>query len=411
LLIGPLAAPARAAFSAPVKLSATQIAGAKAAIDADGNVMAVWSHYDGTEWRVQERQISATGALGPVKTISAAREKPLSPQIAGGSRGGAHVIWSCTNGDHPGVEARTISAKGRLGPVRRISAARRPARRPRIASDASGDAIVVWGQKGDTWRIKARRISSKGALGRVKTLSSAKGESGAPVIASDARGGAIAVWQQADGKSSRIKARRISAKGRLGSVKTLSAPGDAGAAQVASDARGNAIVIWRSDTNYSKWRIKARRISSAGAVGKTKILHMGRAGQAQIASNARGDMTVVWEADPNIQARQISATGVLGPTKTLSSPGLNGYSPKIAVDAAGSATALWFEIHSSTSHPDSWYLRARHVSATGALGPTQTLAAEPIRSSQMTVNAQGDAFAVWSQFDGSTWREWGSRGP
>src|SRR3954447_22242505 len=75
LLIGPLATTARAAFSAPIKLSATRIAGAKAVLDADGDAIAVWSHYDGKKWRVQERRISATGSLGPVKTISPAADK------------------------------------------------------------------------------------------------------------------------------------------------------------------------------------------------------------------------------------------------------------------------------------------------------------------------------------------------
>jgi hypothetical protein len=417
LLIGALAAPAQAAFSAPVSLSAIDASGPKTTVDADGNAIAVWSQYDGQKWRIEERQISAAGALGPVRTLSAAAENPLWPQIAGNPRGGAIVAWSQPNSRESNtlINAQRISATGRLGALKTISAPRRPARNPRIASDASGDASVVWEQspRRRIWNIKARQISSNGSLGRVKALSSAKHKSGGPAIAMDARGAAIAVWSQLElnGKSSRINARRISAKGRLGSVMSLSAPGNAVVPQVASDARGNAIVTWQSTAgSYSKWRIKARRISSAGAVGRAKTLHAGRAGQVQIAGNSGGDTTVVWEADPKIQARQISSTGVLGPTQTLSSPALPGYSPEVAVDGAGNATALWVEIDDS-SLPGNWYLRARQISATGALEPMQTLTTEPIRDSAIAANAEGAAFAAWTQLEGSYWRVWGSPGP
>src|SRR4051794_25057736 len=321
LLIGPLATTARAAFSAPIKLSATGIAGAKAALDADGDAIAVWSHYEGKKWRVQERRISATGSLGPVNTISAAADKPLWPQIAGNPDGGAIVVWSRTRNlaAHPRgrdsrIETRRISAKGRLGPVKTVSTKGRRAGGPRIASDARGNAIVTWQQKQAALRIKARRISAKGSLGRVQTLSSARYKSEGPAIAIDARGDAIVAWSQPDSSDWRIRARQISAEGRLSSVKTLSAPGHgAGLTQVASDAHGDAVVVWSQfDSKESIRRIKARRISAKGPVGRVMTLSSAQEYGLlpQVASDARGDTIVVWEGD-GAEARQISPTGAL----------------------------------------------------------------------------------------------------
>ena len=390
------------------------------ALDAQGNVIAVWSHYDGKKWRVQERPISAAGSVGRVRTISAAGDKPLWPQIAANPKGGAIVVWSRTRnlagqprGRDSRVEARTISANGQLGSVKAVSTKGRRAGGPRIASDARGNAIVAWQQKQATLRIKARRISAKGALGHVQTLSSAKRKSEGLAIASSSRGKAIVAWSQTDGKNWRIRARQISASGRLGSVKTISAPGhDAGLTEVASDARGNATVVWSQfGANDSGRSIKAQRVSATGTVRRGLTLSPARDGglQAQVASDARGDTIVVWDGD-GAKARQISPTGIPGPTQTLSSPGQPGYSPQVAIDGNGTATALWYDAD-FTVHPDRWDLQTRQISAAGALGPTQTLATKPIRNTAIAVNPEGDAFAGWSQFDGSQWSAWGSQGP
>jgi hypothetical protein len=420
VMIGPLATPAGAAFSAPIKLSPPDVKGAHATIDANGDAIAVWSGYDGAKWRVQERQISATGSRGRVKTISAAGDKSLSPQIAGNPDGGAIVVWTRTHGTSKRVQARRISANGRLGPVKTISSPRRTATSPRIASDARGDARAVWLQHHRReLRVKTRKISSTGALGPVKTLSSARQKSHDPVIASDADGDVIAAWSQPDSEDWRIRARRISANGRLGSVKTLSAPGHgAGLTQVASDARGNALVVWSQfNSQVSNRSIKARRISATGALGPR--LSLSDAGEyalsPKVASNASGEAIVVWygESDgdsSSVEARRISPSGALGPRQTVASSGYN-YPGQPAIDSAGKATAIWGEHVYPTTSPEQSYLQTREISATGALGPTQTLAAAHVEGPQATVNAEGNAFAVWSQFDGSHWSAWGSLGP
>ena len=84
----------------------------------------------------------------------------------------------------------------------------------------------------------------------MKTLSAPGHDAGLTEVASDARGDADVVWSQFDSKESvrRIKARRVSAKGAVGRVMTLSSAQEYGLlAQVASDARGDTIVVWEGD--------------------------------------------------------------------------------------------------------------------------------------------------------------------
>jgi hypothetical protein len=234
------------------------------------------------------------------------------------------------------------------------------------------------------------------------------------VIASGAHGDAIVAWTQPDSTDWRIRARQISANDRLGSVKTLSAPGHgAGLTEIASDAHGDAVVVWSQfDPKESNRTIKARRISARGAVGRLMTISSSQEYGLlpEVASDARGDTVVVWEGN-GAEARQISPTGALGPTQTLSSPGQVGYSPQVAIDGNGNATTLWYETHYSNTQPERWFLFARRISVAGALGQMQTLATEPIRNTAIAVNPEGNAFAAWTQFNGSTWREWGSQGP
>jgi hypothetical protein len=253
----------------------------------------------------------------------------------------------------------------------------------------------------------------------VKTLSGKRKKSSNPELASDARGGAIVVWAQRARSRSHItslrgliKARKISATGRLGSKTTLSRRGHgSGAPQIASDARGNAVVAWSQlDVDGNHGRIKARRISAKGALGHVQTIVAANPDGPQIASDPHGDATVVWSAHGDhggAQARRISAAGALGPVETLSPPGGVTAPPEVGMDAAGNATVVW----SVFQHADEFSVHARQISAAGTLGPSQAISSAEGGDPQVAVNGEGDAFAVWSQFGGQNWTVWGAQGP
>jgi hypothetical protein len=413
LLVWALAEPAWATFSAPIALSGQVANAPKAVNDANGNAIAVWSQYDGAKWPVLVRPISAAGEPGPVQSLSAAAERPVYPQIAGDGDGGAIVVWSQPNGVSTPLKARSISASGRLGKLQTVSRGPTTAR-PRIVSDGKGKAIVIWSQgRRGHHRIMARKITAAGRLGAVKTLSGAGRKSEDPEVATDAHGDAVVVWSQPGDKNSRIKARRISSKGVLGHVKTLSgSKQDAALPDIASDRRGNAVAVWTQFAKGNHGHVKARRIGAKGGLGQVKTLGDDD-GTPDISADARGDSTVAWDfyghGQTGIQARQISPSGALGPLQTLlAKKGGVANEPSVGTDAAGNATVLWFLYRNQAT----WPVQARQISTTGALGPTQTITSiDGIRYTSIAVNGEGDAFAVWSQLDGSNWRVWGSFGP
>jgi hypothetical protein len=403
---------AGAAFSPPVYLSPAgqDASGPQVVTDAAGGAVALWRRFDGSNTGIQARTISAAGVLGQVKTLAAPDPLIIYPEIASDAHGGAIAVWAHFGGTNYRVQARRISAAGVLGPVMNLSAAGEDAGAagaPQIASDADGNAIVVWGRgDGTNARLQARTISAAGALGPVKTIAAA----GAGQVATDAAGDAVALWQHFDGTNYRIQARTISAAGALGQVKTLSAAGrDAYTPDIASDGDGGAVAVWqRSDgTNF---RIQARTISAAGALGQLKTLDLaGRNSyMPQIASDADGDAVAVWyHAGPNyssyhVQVRMISAAGALGPLKTISAASTPSFAPQIASDATGNAIAVW-SLHAGYLN---FRIQARAISAAGALGQVMNLspASEYAAYPQIASDADGDAVAVWERSDGSNTR-------
>ena len=96
---------------------------AQIASDTTGDAVAVWQRFDGTNWRVQARTISRSGALGPILTLSAAGEDAHGAQVASDADGDAVAVWQRFDGTKLRAQARTISRSGALGPIRNLSVA------------------------------------------------------------------------------------------------------------------------------------------------------------------------------------------------------------------------------------------------------------------------------------------------
>jgi hypothetical protein len=99
VLIAVLApAVAEAVFEAPVTFSAAgqDAFDPQVAVDGAGDAVAVWSRFDGTDYRIQARTRSAAGVLGPIQTLSGAGQDAIDPQVA--VDGGGLAVWQRSDG-------------------------------------------------------------------------------------------------------------------------------------------------------------------------------------------------------------------------------------------------------------------------------------------------------------------------
>jgi hypothetical protein len=108
------------------------------ALSADGTVFATGSFDIDPEGEVRAATLSPTNVVATTDSFTS----DYQPVQIGALPSGALLVWS-----HYGsasVMARTLSPAGKLGPARRVSPPRRPAREPAIAIGPGGRAQVAW---------------------------------------------------------------------------------------------------------------------------------------------------------------------------------------------------------------------------------------------------------------------------
>ncbi len=121
-----------------------------------------------------------------------------------------------------------------------------------------------------------------------------------------------------------------------------------------------------------------------------------------MAVSPAGDSVAVWSRFNGlhtiVQGAVRPAGGGWGPSADLSLKGRNAEDPGVAIDAAGTATAIW------RRHDGAKYIvQVASRPAGGSWGPTVDLSAvgENAEDPQIAVGPAGDAVAVWRRFNGT----------
>jgi hypothetical protein len=393
---------------------------ARVAIDADGDATFVWARTTALGSRIQTRTRTASGDLGAIQTLSG--PSASQPQVAVTPDGDAVFAWVGWNGTQLRVKTRTRSATGQLGAVQSVSRPDGGPEAPRVAVDADGNAAFAWTEydaSGNDW-LEARSRSATGALGPVRRVSDT-----VPVpfqiqayVDMDGSGEALLAWTQTtydefgeDGIGV-VQTRRLRADGTLEPTRDLSAPRRfLSLDDVSVNHAGDAIFIWHCECPTPN-RFVVRTLSAGGAVTPVQELSANAPGgaPAQVTMNDDGDSVMAWEhfvpADPSspgadpccyrIEARSRTSSGRLSAVQTLSPGSPDMYSPKpqIAADAAGNAVITWLR---------NGRVQARTRSATRHLGPVTTLSPVGRRTrfeAPVAVSPSGVAAVTWAGFNG-----------
>ena len=100
------------------------------AVDGQGNAIAVWQRFDGTNFIMQAAVRAAGGSFGAPQDLSAAGQTANDPQVAVVGRGNAIAVWSRSNGTNFIVQAAVRAAGGSFGAPQDLSAAGQDRKRP-----------------------------------------------------------------------------------------------------------------------------------------------------------------------------------------------------------------------------------------------------------------------------------------
>jgi len=404
-------------WQAPVVLSSTddQSSFPHVALDSEGDAVAVWEAFDGTEYSIQAAtRPGLTGAWqGPVTLKLLGAKEESSPELAVDGKGDAVAIWQR---EEDNVEASSRPAGGPWQAPVALSENAAAQHSGQVAIDAAGNATAVWENVGGAETvIDASSRPANGSWAPPVQLSEAGASANEPRVAVDPAGDSVAVWERSGETEELIEAAsRPASSGGWGKPVALTMPetgkGEPGNQQVAIDANGEAVVVW-GRFNSARETIEASegRPSSSTWQAPVVLSGPGRLVEElpQVAVNGRGSALVVWEQWNGTEDVVEGASGLAsGPhwqaPVTLSLSGGEALEPQVALDAQNNAVAVWrradegdYAIEAAGYDAAGPLLHQLVVPASGTVGQSLSFSVSPLD----TWSALGAT--SWSFGDGS----------
>jgi hypothetical protein len=285
---------------------------------------------------------------------------------------------------------------------------------PQVAMNINGFAVAVWEQTdGLTTSIYANQYVRGIGWGQAQLIETLAGDAHSPQVAIDVNGNAIAVWQQYDGTAYSIYSNRFMPGIGWGAAQLIEAgAGNAFSPQVSVDASGNAVAVWyQYAANY--YSIYANRYVIGTGWGAAALLEAanGYAADPQVVMDRNGNAIAVWKQHDGTAMsiytnRYVLGTGWGAAGALLEATNGAADRPQLAVDDNGNVIAVW-EQYDGTAN--SIYAN-RYVIGVGwgAAAAIET-GTGPARTAQVSMEANGNAIAVWSQYDGTSWSIYANR--
>jgi hypothetical protein len=271
-------------------------------VDARGDAIAAWEGRLGVEAAIKP----VGGSWLAPQTVGTPRgDEPQEPQVASDASGDAIVVAPVQEHgqESTGIEVALRPAGGTFSPPQSISRHRELALDPRIAMNARGDAIVVWDVQvhHTACLLRAAFRSAGGGWGAPSTVPNGHEYCrGTHDVAIDERGDALVAWAAMRGSTSLVETAWRGANGRWSAqpvTKRASPVAEPPWPQgVGMDARGDAIVVWVDPTGVGGRRTIWARIRPVGRGWGTEeqIAAVPYESSPSFAMGARGDAVVVW---------------------------------------------------------------------------------------------------------------------
>jgi PKD repeat protein len=405
-----VAAPAYAApqwlTSQTVSQPGQDASGQRVAFDQGGDAVAVWQS-TGPQTVIMASARAAGGAFSAPQALSDPSAYSMSPDVASDAQGDAIAVWLHFDGANARVQAAYRPAGGSFGAPQTLSPAGYEARGPRVAMNASGEAVLVWSlASGLTEKLQASSAAPGGAFGEPVDLTAFATVASVPQIALDSHGDAIAVWDGWDGSNIRIQDAVRPAGGGFGAPRYLSQAGDnADTPQVAFDAIGNALVVWRFDGSPAS-TIQGDYRPTDGEFDAPQTISASSSQPAQApqaAFDGQGDGVVAWQQSDGSELRvdaSVRAPGSAGAfavQSTLDPGGQEAYEPQIAGDGLSGTIVSWKTFNGATSTTQA---AVRPAGGSFAAATTVSATGPQESSPEVGIDAQGNGIAVWSRSNG-----------
>lgn len=313
--------------------------------------------------------------------------------------------------------------------------------RPEAAFDAMGNAIAVWQQNDGTqstvWAAERSPSGTWSAPERVDTAAM-NANAGPPQLAVSANGSAVAVWDEyfgaTGGKGDAVWSAVYTPGSGWGTAAQIFEVNTSGNLDptVAVDSHGNAVAAWTEDVGasfptppFGQQVYAARYAPGSGWAAAVRVSSNGQGfapmhltqdtGHAHVSVDDTGDAIVVWNTNVgNLSANaKVMASRSTGGSSTWDAPvfldncavgmcaNSSAITPRVALDAAGNAYAVWQQQVAAASGIRPWGVRLAASSGSWS-SPAENLDAnlasiQTVSEPRLAIDPAGNALAVWQQ--------------
>ena len=320
----------------------------RVAFSGTGKAIAVFSQWNGTDYRVYANRWNGSSWTGAVLIDAGPGHNAYSPWVAGDGTGKAVVVFNQEAGGYYRVYANRWNGSSWSGAVLIDAGPGKDAYEPRVAFDGSGNAIAVFIQSdGTTPRVYTNRWNGSSWTGAVTIDAGPGKQSYEAQIALDGTGKALAVFVQSGGTHTRVYANRWNGSSWTGAVTIDTGPGnDAYEPQIAFAGSSEAMAVFRQKDGVN-WRIYVNRWNGSSWSGGA-LIDTGPGNSAfepQVAFGGSGNATAVFRQFDGekfrVYANRWNGSSWTGAVTIDAGLANNAYEPQIAFDGAGTVTAVF----------------------------------------------------------------------
>jgi hypothetical protein len=375
-------------------------------IDAGGEAVAVWRAFDGSG-RIEAASRLPGGTWSEPTRLSF-KKGAFESRLAIDGAGDAVAVWRGAVGTNEIIEAASRAPDGAWSePVQLVTPNNRVlAFNPQVAIDDAGEAVAVWGHRvGANEVVEMASRAPDGAWSQPREISAPTRSLAEPQVAINNAGEAVAMWRRLeDGANAVVEVAQRGPDGTWSPPTPLTASerGIIGA-QVAIDGAGEEVAAWQRSSGAITIVESASRARGAGWSQSAPVSPPGaNASGPQVAIDEAGEALVVWRhvdgANVTLEVVSRARGGAWSQPTPLSPPGTNISGPRIAIDGAGKALAVWQRSNgseqsieaASRAHDGTWSERTQ-ISAPGTstFGP------------QVAIDGAGHGVAVWEGSNGA----------
>ncbi len=369
--------------------------GVQTAIDADGDVLAVWLSSNGL---MLSTRSPGNGGWSAPRQISTETQVG-SPALAVNAAGEAVIAWLGLDGTSV-IHTVTRDAAGSFSAEATLSLPGESLGAPEVAIDSSGDAVVTWiVQSGPpAVRVATRPPGGGFTLADGIPVAGEFGLDTVPAIAGE--GEVILTWTERNGADILVKMATgsIGATAFSAAVELSAAGSSAFEPGIAVDEDGDAVIVW-SLSEGGNWSIRSTARSGADGSFSTPVQISpgnGEENSPRVVMAADGEATIVWSAgSPELAVESVSWSPAHGYSEVqqLSLAGADAIDPAVAANAGGDTLVSW---RAGSHNSESIQAAAKPAGAAEFGAPATVSTLGRVQPPAVAIAPDGNGVSAWT---------------